>query len=388
MKKILACLLTFVLIAALFSACSTGSKPEESSNVIKIGINYELSGDAATYGQGSVEGIEMAIEEINKAGGINGKLIETVKYDNESKSDVAATLANKLVSQDKVLAILGPATTGAFTSQIPVANKNKVPIATGSATGDKLTFAPDGSVHPYVFRICFNDSFQGKVMGKFAYENLSAKKAVIIMDSSNDYSKGLASNFKETFTSFGGSIVAEEAYAKGDTDFNAIITKIKAMDFDVIFLPGYYNEAGLVIKQARTQGIDKPILGADGFDSEVLAELAGKDALNNVYFTNHYSTIDEDPAVLKFIADFEAKYGRKPNAFNALGYDLAKFVADAISRAEKLTGESIKDALEATENFAGVTGTLSIDENHNPVKSIFVIELKDGAQYSSIKVNP
>ncbi|NLM10245.1 MAG: ABC transporter substrate-binding protein [Clostridiaceae bacterium] len=384
MKKILTCLLICVSVTTLFAACSSGSK----SDVIRIGINYELSGDNATYGQGSVEGIEMAIDEINAAGGINGKLIEPIKYDNKSDAAEASTLANKLVTQDKVLAILGPATTGAFTSQIPVANKNKIPIATGSATGDNLTFDTDGSVHPYVFRICFNDSFQGKVMANFAFENLSAKKAVIIMDSSSDYGKGLSQNFVETFTAAGGTIVAEEAYVAGDTDFNAIITKIKGMDFDVIYLPGYYNEAGLIIKQARTQGIDKPILGADGFDSDVLVDLAGKDALNNVYFTNHYSTIDEDPAVLKFIADFEAKYGKKPNAFNALGYDLAKFVADAIGRAESLTGEAIKDALEATENFIGVTGTLSVDENHNPVKSIFVIELKDGEQHSSVKVNP
>jgi len=383
MKKILASLVIVVLAVTMLTACSSSN-----TNEIRIGINYELSGDNATYGQGSVEGIEMAIDEINKAGGINGKLIKAIKYDNESKPSEAATLANKLVSQDKVLAILGPATTGAFTSQIPVANKNKIPIATGSATGDNLTFAADGSVHEYVFRICFNDSFQGRVMANFAAENLSAKKAVIIMDSSNDYSKGLASNFKETFGAEGGSIVAEEAYVKGDTDFNAILTKIKDLDFDVIFLPGYYNEAGLIIKQARTLGIDKPILGADGFDSPTLVELAGASALNNVYFTNHYSSLGDDPVVQKFIADFEAKYGKKPNAFNALGYDLAKFVADAISRAESLTGEAIKDALKSTKNFVGVTGTLSVDENHNPVKSIFVIELKDGEQYSSVKVNP
>lgn len=386
MKKVLTCLLVCLLAVTVFTACSAGTST--SSDVIRIGVNYELSGDSATYGQSSVEGIEMAVEEINNAGGIKGKKIELVKYDNESKESEAATLANKLIAQDKVVAILGPATTGCFTSEIPAANKNKIPIATGSATGDKLTFATDGSVHEYVFRICFNDSFQGKVMANFASENLGAKKAVIIMDSSSDYSKGLTSNFKETFTANGGTIVDEEAFVSGDTDFNAIITKIKSLDFDVIFLPGYYNEVGLIIKQARAQGIDKPILGGDGYDSPVLLELAGEKALNNVYFTNHYSEIDEDPAVKKFIEDFEAKYGKKPNAFNALGYDLAKFVADAISRADSINGEAIKDALKSTENFAGVTGTLSVDENHNPVKSIFVIELKDGKQNSSVKVNP
>lgn len=372
-----------ILITTMFAACSSSNTDE-----IKIGINYELSGENATYGQGSVEGIELAIEEINAAGGINGKKIIPVKYDNQSTPSEATILANKLVSQDKVLAILGPATTGCFTSEIPVANKNKVPIATGSATGDNVTFAADGSVHEYVFRICFFDSFQGQVMANFAAENLSAKNAAIIMDSSSDYGKGLAENFVKTFTESGGNIVAQEAYVAGDTDFNAILTKIKALNSDVIYIPGYYNEAGLIIKQARNLELNQPILGADGFDSPTLVDLAGASALNDVYFTNHYSSLDEDPMVLEFIKTFEAKYGKKPDAFNALGYDLARFVADAIGRAEKLTGEAVKDALEATENFAGVTGTLSVDENHNPVKSIVVIGLKDGKQYSSVKIDP
>jgi branched-chain amino acid transport system substrate-binding protein len=383
MKKLLSCLMICILITTMFAACSSSNTDE-----IKIGINYELSGENATYGQGSVEGIELAIEEINAAGGINGKIIIPVKYDNQSTPSEATILANKLVSQDKVLAILGPATTGCFTSEIPVANKNKVPIATGSATGDNVTFAADGSVHEYVFRICFFDSFQGQVMANFAAENLSAKNAAIIMDSSSDYGKGLAENFVKTFTESGGNIVAQEAYVAGDTDFNAILTKIKALNSDVIYIPGYYNEAGLIIKQARNLGLNQPILGADGFDSPTLVDLAGASALNDVYFTNHYSSLDEDPMVLEFIKTFEARYGKKPDAFNALGYDLARFVADAIARAEKLTGEAVKDALEATENFAGVTGTLSVDENHNPVKSIVVIGLKDGKQYSSVKIDP
>ena len=341
MKKLLSCLMICILITTMFAACSSSNTDE-----IKIGINYELSGENATYGQGSVEGIELAIEEINAAGGINGKKIIPVKYDNQSTPSEATILANKLVSQDKVLAILGPATTGCFTSEIPVANKNKVPIATGSATGDNVTFAADGSVHEYVFRICFFDSFQGQVMANFAAENLSAKNAAIIMDSSSDYGKGLAENFVKTFTESGGNIVAQEAYVAGDTDFNAILTKIKAFNSDAIYIPGYYNEAGLIIKQARNLGLNQPILGADGFDSPTLVDLAGASALNDVYFTNHYSSLDEDPMVLEFIKTFEARYGKKPDAFNALGYDLARFVADAIGRAEKLTGEAGKMLLK------------------------------------------
>ncbi|NLG87903.1 MAG: ABC transporter substrate-binding protein [Clostridiaceae bacterium] len=376
-------LCTCILLAVTLTACSKANE-----NEIRIGINYELSGDVATYGQSSVEGIEMAIEEINKAGGINGKKIVPIKYDNKSEPAEATTLANKLITQDKVVAILGPATSGSFKAEIPVANAKKVPVASGSATADDVTVTSDGKVQEYAFRVCFNDSFQGTVMANFASENLSAKKAVIIMDSSSDYGKGLAKNFKENFVKAGGTIVAEEAYVAKDTDFNAILTKIKGLDFDVIYIPGYYNEAGLIIKQARALGITAPILGADGFDSPVLVDLAGAEALNDVYFTNHYSSLDKDPAVVKFIEDFKAKYNKEPDAFNALGYDLAKFVCDAISRAEKLNGESIKKALEETKNFVGVTGTLSVDEFHNPVKSIVVIGLQNGKQVSSIKINP
>jgi branched-chain amino acid transport system substrate-binding protein len=331
-----------------------------------------------------VEGIELAIEQINAAGGINGKKIKPIKYDCKSDPAEATTLATKLMTQDKVLAVLGPATSGPFLAEIPVANENKVPVMSGSTTADKVTVDEKG-VKEYAFRICFIDSFQGTSMARYALEKLGAKKAVIIMDSSSDYGKGLAANFVKTFEDGGGTIVAQEAYVTNDTDFNAILTKIKGQDFDVIFIPGYYNEAGLIIKQARAQGIDATILGADGFDSPVLLELAGAEALNNVYFSNHYSSLDKDPKVVKFISDFKAKYNKEPDAFNALGYDLVFFAADAISRAEELTGESVKDALEATTNFSGVTGTFSVDENHNPVKSVVVIGLKDGVQATSEK---
>lgn len=380
--------LLLALIMAFFIGCSTPAATNDiatNEDEIKIGVNYELSGGVATYGQSSVEGIELAIKQINEAGGVDGKKINLVKYDNKSEPAEATTLANKLIDQDKVIAILGPATSGSFMSQIPVAEKNKVPVASGSATADDVTVDASG-VKEYAFRICFNDSYQGTAMANYALNNLSKEKAVVIMDSSSDYGKGLAENFVKTFEAAGGIIVAKESYVKGDTDFNAILTSIKGQDFDVIFIPGYYEEAGLIIKQARDQGINVPILGADGFDSPDLVKLAGADALNNIYFSNHYSSLDKDPLVVQFIEDFKAEYKKEPDAFNALGYDLAKFVVDGISRAEKLDRESLKDALAATTDFAGVTGSFSIDENHNPVKAIVVIGLKDGEQHSSEKV--
>ena len=217
--------------------------------------------------------------------------------------------------------------------------------------------------------------------------NLNATKAVVIADSSSDYGKGLAKAFVETFTEGGGTIVSEESYVAKDTDFSATITKLTGMDFDVIFIPGYYEEVGLIIKTARAQGIDCPILGADGFDSPELINLAGADALNNIYFCNHYSSLSEDPTVTSFIEAFKAEYNAEPDAFNALGYDLAKFVCDAIGRADELTGEAVKTALENTENFTGVTGSFTIDECHNPVKSLVVISLENGEQASATNVS-
>ncbi len=288
------------------------------------------------------------------------------------------------MTQDKVVAVIGPATTGAFKATIPEAIKHKVPVVSGSATADDVTADASG-VKEYAFRICFSDSYQGTAMANFALDNLSAKKAVIIMDSASDYAKGLAENFTKTFEAGGGSIVAQEAYVAGDQDFNSIITSIKGQDFDVIFIPGYYEEAGLIIKQARGQGIDVPILGADGFDSPVLLDKAGAEALNKIYFSNHYSSLDESPVVQEFIKSFKEKYDKEPDAFNALGYDAAMFVADGIRRAENVKGEAVKNALEETTNFEGVTGTISIDENHNAVKKLVIIELVDGKQTSVIR---
>lgn len=376
-----------VAVAGTLAACSASPEGGEGADgdTIKLGLNYELSGDVATYGQASVLGVKMAVDEVNEAGGIDGKQIQLVEVDNKSDAAEATTLATRLMSQDGVLAAMGPATSGNFKATIPVAEDNKIPVVSGSATADDVTVDANG-VKEYAFRICFNDSFQGTIMAKFAAENLGASNAVIVQDNSSDYATGLAAAFTEEFQNLGGTIVATEGFTAGDTDFNSILTRLRGQGFDVVYLPGYYSEAGLIIKQARELGIDAPILGADGFDSPVLLELAGAAPLNDVYFTNHYSPIDEDPAVIEFIEKFEEANGEQPNAFHALGYDLGKFVIDAVGRASELTGEAVKDAMAQTEGFVGVTGTFDMDENHNPVKSIVVIGLEDGQQATSEKV--
>ncbi|MDD4689546.1 MAG: ABC transporter substrate-binding protein [Eubacteriales bacterium] len=386
MKKTFIMVLCLMLSVALLAGCSGTAPKTTDSDTIKIGINYELSGDVATYGQSSVEGIELAVEQLNAAGGIDGKKIQLVKYDNKSEPSEATALGKKLMTQDKVVAILGPATSGSFKATIPDAMKNKIPIASGSATADDVTVNKNGDVNNYAFRICFSDSYQGTAMAKFAVTKFKAKKAVVIMDSSSDYGKGLAENFVKTFEADGGEIVAKESYVSKDTDFNAILTNIKTKKFDVIFIPGYYNEAGLIIKQARGQGIKAPILGADGFDSPTLLELAGADALNDIYFSNHYSSLDKDELVQNFIADFKAKYNREPDAFNALGYDLAKFVVEGIGRAEALDGESVQKSLASTKGFKGVTGSFDVDKNNNPVKAIVVVGLENGVPATSEKL--
>ncbi|MEA4826273.1 MAG: ABC transporter substrate-binding protein, partial [Clostridium sp.] len=245
-----------------------------------------------------------------------------------------------------------------------------------------------GKVREYVFKTCFSDSFQGVIMGNFAYTDLGKKNAALLVDSTSDYSKGLAKSFKETFGKFGGKVVTEQAYQAKETDFKAVLTKIKGSNPDILFLPGYYEEVGLIVKQARELGLNVPILGGDGYESPKLVDLAGKTALNDVYFTNHYSSKDTATEVVKFKDAFKAKYSKEPNAFNALGYDLAYFLADALKRSGEADPVKLKEALASTKDFNGITGKISIDEKHNPVKSITILQMKDGEQTFLKKLSP
>ena len=389
MKKIAIGLIAAAIGLSALAGCSgnTGSG-STGGDTIKIGLAAEMSGAVATYGTDIGKGVQMAVDEINGAGGINGKQIELIQYDTKSDPAQATTMATKLMTQDKVVAMVGPATSGSFMATIPVANANKVPVVSGSATADAATVDASGNVQPFAFRTCVSDSFQGSAAATFALTTLKAKTAVIYMDNSSDYGKGLAKTFNDAFTAGGGTIVDTQSYVAGDTDFNAALTKIAGEQFDVMYVPGYYQEAGLIIKAARGMGINQPVLGADGFDSPTLLELGGAQALNNVYFTNHYSPLSQDPRVTAFVSAFKTKYGTDPSGFNAMGYDTMKFIADAISRATAINGQAIADAMAQTTNFSMVTGTMSVDAHHNAIKSIVVIALKDGVQNSATTVNP
>lgn len=374
------------VMAGCNSSSSTGGGGKDSET-IKIGANLELSGGVASYGQSIEEGLDLALEEINKEG-IDGKKLELVKVDNKSEASEATNGAIKLISQDKVSAIIGAATSGNTLAQVELAQKNKTPLITPTGTNPTVTLK-DGVLNDYVFRTCFIDPFQGTVAANFAANDLKVKNAAIIIDSSSDYAKGLAAAFQKSFEKSGGKIVAEEAYIAKDTDFNAILTNIKAKNPEFVFLPGYYEEVGLIIKQARALGIEVPFMGGDGWDSPKLVEIAGNDPLNNTFITNHYSSGDSDKKVQDFVKAFQDKYdGKSPDAFNALGYDSLYFLADAIKRAGSSEPAKIQKALEETDGLSLVSGTLKLDENHDPVKSAVILEYKDGKQEFNTKVNP
>ncbi|MBA2875774.1 ABC transporter substrate-binding protein [Thermaerobacillus caldiproteolyticus] len=394
-KKLVSVFLSLMITSSLMVGCNGGSQNNGTSSsgnngggddIIKIGADLELSGGVASFGQSIAEGLELALEEINKEG-INGKELKLVKVDNKSDAAEATNGAIKLISQDQVKAIIGSATSTNTLAQVQVAQDNKIPLITPTGTNPTIT-NKGGKVNDFVFRTCFIDPFQGTVAAKFAINDLKVKNAAILIDSSSDYSKGLAASFKKSFEKDGGKIVAEEAYVAKDTDFRATLTRIKSANPEFVFLPGYYEEVGLIVKQARELGLKVPFMGGDGWDSPKLVEIAGKEALNNTFITNHYSSNDPDPKIQEFVKAFKAKYNKSPDAFNALGYDTAYFLADAIKRAGSADPVKIKEALAKTKDLSLVSGTLTLDKNHDPVKSATILEYKDGEQQFKTKVNP
>ncbi|MFE4350567.1 ABC transporter substrate-binding protein [Peribacillus butanolivorans] len=392
-KKLAGVFLSLSLVAGALAGCNSDSKTSSSSggsstsgDTIKIGANLELSGGTASFGQSAADGLKLAIEEINKEG-IDGKKLEIIKVDNKSDAAEATSGSIKLVSQDKVVAVVGSATSTNTLAQVQVAQDNKVPLLTPTATNPDITNKA-GKLNDYVFRTCFIDPFQGTVAANFASDDIGAKTAAIYVDSASDYSKGLAAAFKEAFTANGGKIVREEAYVTKDTDFRATLTRIKSAKPEFIFLPGYYEEVGLILKQAREDGIDVPFMGGDGWDSPKVVEIAGAEALKNTFITNHYSPEDEDAKIQDFVAAYKKKYNKTPDAFAALGYDTGYYLADAIKRSGDASPEKIRKALEDVKDLQLVSGTLNLDENHDPIKSATILEYVDGKQTFKTKINP
>ena len=374
-----------VLGATLLSSVFAGCGSKESGDTIKVGANFELTGNVANYGNATIEGLQLAIDEANEAGGINGKKIELVSVDDKSEAAESINAATKLISDDDVKVIVGPATTGLVLAETQTATDAKVPIIAPCATSPEAT-VENGKVKPYVFRSCFIDPQQGEVMATFAAKELKAKTAVIYVDNSSDYSKNLAKVFKEKFEAAGGKVVMEEAFLQKDQDFKATLTKLKTANADVMFVPAYYEEVGKIVKQAREMGINSAILGTDGWDDTKVVDIAGADALNNTFFSTHYS--EKDAEVQSFIEAYKKKYNRAPNVFAALGYDAGKMLVDALKRAGSGDTEKIREALEATRDLKVGTGTISMDKNHNPIKTAVILEMKNGEKELKAKIAP
>ena len=385
--KLLATAISAMLaVSVVASGCGGGSK---ASDEIKIGVVSEMTGSNATYGTSVVNGMKLALKEVNDKGGVNGKKVSIVVADSKSEPAEAANAMSKLVNQDKTPVVMGIFTSSSAIAAANVSESAKVPFLAIGATNPKVTLDDKtGKVKPNTFRVCFIDPFQGTVGANFVLNELKLKKAVIFVDNSSDYSKGLASFFKQAYTSKGGEIVGEEAYLQKDTDFKAVLTKIKTMNPEILYVPGYYEEVGKIIKQARELGMNLPIVGGDGWDSPKLSEIAGAGPLNNTFFTNHYSPDDTSEASKAFVDAYVKAYNQKPDAPAVLGYDGARLMIDAISRAGGTEGAKVSKALAETKNYKAVTGDTSLNETHDAVKSAVIIEFKDGKQAYRATVKP
>ena len=385
--KLLATAISAMLaVSVVASGCGGGSK---ASDEIKIGVVSEMTGSNATYGTSVVNGMKLALKEVNDKGGVNGKKVSIVVADSKSEPAEAANAMSKLVNQDKTPVVMGIFTSSSAIAAANVSESAKVPFLAIGATNPKVTLDDKtGKVEPNTFRVCFIDPFQGTVGANFVLNELKLKKAVIFVDNSSDYSKGLASFFKQAYTSKGGEIVGEEAYLQKDTDFKAVLTKIKTMNPEILYVPGYYEEVGKIIKQARELGMNLPIVGGDGWDSPKLSEIAGAGPLNNTFFTNHYSPDDTSEASKAFVDAYVKAYNQKPDAPAVLGYDGARLMIDAISRAGGTDGAKVSKALAETKNYKAVTGDTSLNETHDAVKSAVIIEFKDGKQAYRATVKP
>lgn len=385
-KKGLALFLCVLMVAVVLAGCGqaapAGGGGGAAGDVIKVGAVFPMTGDIATFGASSKNAVELVVADINSKGGINGKQVQVIYEDDQNTPANAANAIQKLVSNDKVCAVIGSVSSKCSIAMGPIATQNKVPMISSTSTNPKVTI--EGG--EYVFRACFIDPFQGSVMAKFAQDNLKAKTAAVLFDNGNDYSKGLAEYFKASFEKSGGQVVAFESYNTGDQDFNAQLTKIKPLNPEVILLADYYNTVGLIAKQARAQGITSTFLGGDGWDSADLYKVGG-DAIDGGYFSNHYSADDTAPAVVEFRKTYEAKYGGTPDALAALAYDAAKIMFAAIEKADSTDGAKIKDALKATDSDF-VSGHISFDENRNPIKGAVVMKVvKDKYEFID-KITP
>lgn len=374
--------LFFLILFLLMQLFCRSEKNQTISNEILVGEFGSLTGTAATFGISAKNGIEMAIDKVNETGGILGKKIRVVVEDDQGRPEEAQTVVTKLINKDRVLAVLGEVSSSRSLAAAPVCQQRRIPMISPSSTSPKVTQVGD-----CIFRVCFIDTFQGLVMAKFAADSLKVRNVGILRDIRNEYSVGLADIFRQHFGERGGKIVADESYSEGDNDFSAQLTSIKSKNPQAIFVPGYYTEAGLIARQARKLGIKVPILGGDGWDSAKLWEIGGE-ALNDCYYSSHYSAYDPNPVIQKFVQEYKTRYGGLPDTNAVLGYDAANILIDAFRRAGSVEPEKVRQALASTRDFAGVTGKITMDENRNPIKPAVVLRVKNGVMEYVETIHP
>jgi branched-chain amino acid transport system substrate-binding protein len=390
--------LALVAAAALVAGCKAkapeGAAPAQpgaatqnaAGGDVLVGHVTSLTGETATFGESANNGVKLAIDEATARGGVKGRRIALEVMDTQGKPEETATAATRLITDRKVALIIGELGSSRTLALAPIADTNGVPAITPASTSPKVT--KDGErTRPYMFRVCFIDPFQGTVMAKFARENLKVGKAAILRDVGNDYSVGLADYFARTFKQLGGTIVADVSYKAGDQDFRSQLTSVKAAAPDLLYVPGYYTDVALLARQARELGVKVPMGGGDGWDSSKLYEIA-QGALDGSFFTNHYSAENPAPVIQEFARKYEAAYKAKPDAFAALGYDAARLAVDAMGRATDLSPKAIRDAIEQTSGFQGVTGAIRFDADHNPVKSAVVLGIETNAPRYVTTVEP
>jgi branched-chain amino acid transport system substrate-binding protein len=370
MMKVRALLLLVVVAAA----CRPGREAQttDATGDIPVGVYAALSGDQASFGNATVQGVKLAAEEINAAGGVLGRKIRLVIEDDQGRPDQAASVVTKLITSDAVIAVIGENSSNNSLAAAPIAQSNGVPMISPSSTNPAVTEKGE-----YIFRVCFTDPYQGKALATFAKNNLNLDTAAILIDKKNDYSVGLAEFFEKEFVALGGRIVATQSYSGGDTEFRPQLTTIKAASPKMLFVPGFYTEVGQIAIHARDLGITAPLVGGDGWDSPVVIEIGGQ-SIDGSYFSDHYFVGDPRPLVQDFVTKIRERHNKNPEANAALGYDSLYVLVNAIRRANGLDRKAIRDQIAATKDHQGVSGTITMGPDRNPIKPVAMIKIENG----------
>jgi branched-chain amino acid transport system substrate-binding protein len=361
--------------AVLALGCRGGAERQTATavNDIPVGVYAATSGSEGSFGQATVQGVQLAADEINAAGGVQGRKIRLIIEDDQGRAEDAASVVTKLITKDDVIAVIGENSSNQSLAAAPVCQNAKVPMISPSSTNPNVTKKGD-----YIFRVCFTDPYQGKALATFVRSTLHANNAAILRDNKNDYSVGLAEVFRTQFTAMGGKIVAEQSYSSGDAEFRPQLTSIKAANPEVVFVPGFYTEVGQIAQQARELGINVPMVGGDGWDAPALLDI-GKEALNGYYFSDHYFVDEPRPAVQTFVAAIRKKYNQNPAANAALGYDALHILTDAITRAGGTADRKlIRDQIAVTKSYQGVSGVITMGPDRDPIKPVAMIKIDGG----------